>query len=66
MRPLGDILLDMEPLILEAMEDHDLQHGDMLGIIYTYLMVHYPGGREEYEDGSRPEFYYGPRKEVNK
>jgi hypothetical protein len=62
-RKLGEILLEMEPLILEAMETHDLQYSDFLGIIYNYLTVHYPGGMEEYEDGSRPEFYYGyPRK----
>lgn len=62
-RPAGTILLEMEPLILELMETHDLQYGDFLGMMYTYLLVHYPEGREEYEDGTHPEFYYGmPRK----
>lgn len=65
-RPLGQILLELEPLILEAMEAHDLQHGDFLAIVHKYLTVHYPGGLEEYEDGTHPEFYYGyPKGKLN-
>lgn len=60
-RKLGDVLLDMEPLLLE-MVDHDLQHGDILNLVRGYLEVHAPGAKEEYEDGTEPEFYYGPKK----
>lgn len=63
MRPVGEILLDIEPLILELVEDHDLQWGDVINLIYGYLVVHCPGAREEYEDGSSPIFYYGSKEE---
>lgn len=65
-RPLGDILLEMEPLIQEAMDSHDLQWGDMLSLIYGYLMVHYPYAEEEYEDDTRPVFWYGHRDKLVK
>jgi hypothetical protein len=65
-RRLGDILLDMEPLIQEAMDDHDLQWGDMLGLIYTYLQVHYPDHKEVYiENGKSPVFFYGPEESID-
>lgn len=59
-RRLGDILLDMEPLILEMVDGHDLQHGDILNLVRGYLEVHCPNAKEEYEEGGHPEFYYGP------
>lgn len=66
-RPLGDILLDIEPLLLEAMVDHDLQHGDMLGILYSYLKSHLPGHAEVYtDDGTSPVFYYAHHSGLNK
>lgn len=60
-RPLGDILLDMEPLMNEAM-DHNLQWADMLGLVHAWLMVHRPHDREEYVAGGHPEYYYGPKR----
>lgn len=64
-RPLGQILFDLEDVLLE-MVDHDLQWGDILGLVYGYLMVHAPDAREEYTDqgvdGKHPEYYYGPRR----
>jgi hypothetical protein len=59
-RPLGDILLDMEPLMNEAM-DHELQWGDFLGLMHAWLMIHRPHDREEYTAGGHPEFRYGPK-----
>ena len=62
-RRLGDILLEMEPLILEMVVKHDLQHGDILNLVNGYLEVHCPGAKEVYdEDGSSPVFSYAPRK----
>lgn len=58
-RPLGDILLDMEPLLQEAMDDHELQWGDMLGLIHHYLTVHYPNSKEIYNDGTETIYFYG-------
>lgn len=62
LRPLGTILLEMEPLILEMVVKHDLQHGDILNLVRGYLEVHCPGAKEEYEDGYDVEFYYGPKR----
>lgn len=66
-RPLGEIYLEMEPLILEAMLDHDLQYHDFLGDMYGYLGAHCPNNREIYvEDGTSPVFYYGHHSGLNK
>jgi hypothetical protein len=61
-RKTGEVLLDMEPLLLELV-DQEMQWGDILALVYGYLMVHSPDSREEYEDGSHPIFYYGCKKE---
>jgi len=63
LRPLGEVLLDMETIMTEMVEGHDLQHGDVYGLVKSYLDVHHPQAREVYvEDGSNPEFYYGPQR----
>ena len=62
LRPLGAVLLDLEPLLLEMVVNHDLQTGDVLNLVYGYLEVHCPGAKEEYDDGGNPMFYYGPKK----
>lgn len=54
----GDTLLQLEPL-LAALCDQGLQHGDILALVWVYLVVHQPGAREEYTEGGHPEFYYG-------
>jgi hypothetical protein len=58
-RKVGNILLDIEPLLEELIEDHDLQWYDILFLIYGWLMMHMPGAREKYKDGTTPVFYYG-------
>lgn len=60
MRRLGDITLDMEELILEMVEDHDLQWGEIRALLMQYLRTHCPESQEEYNDGSRPIDFYGP------
>lgn len=62
-RPLGDITGELEPLLLEMVESHELQVGEILNLIYGYLRVHTPGAFEVYEDNSNPVFYYGTEKE---
>jgi hypothetical protein len=59
LRKIGDVLLDMEPL-LEEMIAHGLQWGDILNVIRGYLEVHCPDAQEEYVAGGNPVFYYGP------
>ena len=61
-RPLGQVTLDLEPLILEMAIDHELQHGEILNLIRGYLEIHCPTSKEEYMDGTHPEFYYGPER----
>jgi len=62
MRQVGDITLDMEPLLLE-MAEQGLQWGEILSLIHAYLMIHCPDSQEVYTaDGSSPIFYYGPKK----
>jgi len=61
-RPLGDILLDMETLLEELVDSHDLQWGDVLFLILGWLSVHRKAAQETYvEDGSHPVMYYGHR-----
>ena len=59
-------MLDLEPYVQEMMDSHDLQWGDALGLLYHYLMIHYPGAREQYDDGSVPVYWYGHKKELKK
>jgi hypothetical protein len=58
LRPLGHVLLDLEPLLEELVIDHELQWGDVLSLIHAHLQVHLPSGQEEYLDGTHPEFHY--------
>jgi hypothetical protein len=63
---MGDILLDMEPLIQEMMDDHDLQHGDFIGLMDHYLLIHYPNHKEQYADGTVPVLSYRQGKKNEK
>lgn len=63
LRPLGDITQDMEKLLEEMTDEdnHGLQHGEVLALVYTWLCVHAPQAKEEYLDGTHPIYYYGPK-----
>lgn len=65
-RPLGDITFDLEDVITEMIEDHELQHGEVMAIVLNYMKVHFPESQEEYEDGTSPVYYYGHKKYVNR
>jgi hypothetical protein len=60
MRPVGEILLDMEELRQELIDDHGMQWGDLFYELYGWLEIHRPDAREEYVEGGHPVFYYGP------
>ena len=62
-RPLGNITSDLEVLLEEAIDDHDLQCGEVMALVYSWIRVHRPSAVEEYLDGSRPVFFYGPSRE---
>lgn len=67
LRPLGKILLDLEELIDEAIDTHDLQHGDLLNWLYGHLKSHRDDAAEEYVmDDSNPVFLYGHKSDVKK
>ena len=59
--PLGNHMLELEILLDRMIEEHDLQWGDIFGLIRQHLEVHRPDAREEYLDGTYPIFYYGPK-----
>lgn len=63
LRPLGQILLDIEPYLLE-MADHDLQWGDYYGLLRSYLEIHLPDQQETYYDDTNPEFFYGHKEKL--
>jgi len=55
-------LLELE-LILEQMIDyHDVQRYDIIGAVDYWIRVHRPGAIEEYEDGSIPDIFRNPAK----
>ena len=63
LRPVGKITSELEPLLFELALDHDLQHGEILALIHAWLMIHVHSQEETYtEDGTKPIYYYGPRK----
>lgn len=59
-RPLGQTLLDLEVILEEMTDQHELQTGEILNIIKGWIDIHRPCAHEEYMDGTSPEFYYGP------
>lgn len=63
LRKVGDIMLDMEKLLFELHEGHDMQHGEVLYLINGWQKIHTPLQVEEYEDGSHP-VLYGPKQKV--
>lgn len=62
-RTIGKLLLELEELLDEAIDVHELQTGDILSLIFSHLQVHRPDAFEEYTDGTgRPEMYYGVKR----
>ncbi len=63
-RPLGKIMLDLEPLLFEMVETHEMQLQEVFAQIYYWASVHYPDAIPEYLDGSAPKLKgikYGPK-----
>lgn len=62
---MNEIMCKMEKQ-LEKLTDpkgHDLQWNEVLNLVHGWLQTHAPHAQETYtDDGSHPEFYYGPRK----
>ncbi len=64
-RPLGDILLDLEEILDEMVDNQEMEWGDILSLIHGHLVSHRPDAQEEYVDGDSPVFYYGPQKTLD-
>lgn len=61
-RPLGQITADMELLLEEMTDEHELQHGEVLALVKMWLDVHAQHALEKYVSGGSPILYYGPYK----
>lgn len=60
-RPFGEVTADMEHILEEMCDDHDLQHGEVRAQIMNWLKVHRPGNIETYLNGENPIDFYGPK-----
>lgn len=61
LRPLGSVTQDIEPLLEEMVDGHELQVSEILHLVWSWLVIHRPDSVEEYiEDGSSP-IFYGPK-----
>ena len=66
LRKLGNVLLDLEPLLDELVDGHELQMGDILALVRSHLLIHNPGCVEEFLDGSEPIYIYGHESQRSK
>ncbi len=63
-RIISDVLLDLEPLLFELTEEQGLQMGEMLALVKCWIEIHYPDAIEEYQNGTHPIYYYGPKENM--
>lgn len=64
-RPLGQITGELEPLLFEMVCDHELQFGEVLALVHSWLQIHAPQAQEVYCDGSgSPVYNYSPQKSL--
>lgn len=64
-RPLGDILLDMEESLMNLSYDHDMQWYEVLSLVKISLERNCPEGQEKVK-GKTASFYYGPKEGLKK
>ena len=50
MRPYGEIMCEMEPLLEEMCDDHEMQLHEVLGSVEAWVKFHRPDAIEELED----------------
>lgn len=65
LRPVGEILLDMEVLYFELINMHGYQKGDLLANTNSWADVHMECV-EEYTEGGHPLFFYGSVENLKK
>ncbi len=62
LRPMGEILLDLETILEEMVDEHQLQAGDILYDVYGWIETHRPEALERYTmDSSNPVLRYRHR-----
>lgn len=61
LRPIGKVTSDLEAILDEMTDAHDMQWHEVLSLVHGWLQTHAPHQQEEYLDGSNPTFYYGPK-----
>lgn len=59
-------MFDVEYMVKQMVEEHDMQKGEIMALVSQYIDVHYPGAIEEYQDDSNPIFFYGPKESFYK
>ena len=56
---MGQITGDMELLLQEMTNEHALQFGEVIALVYAWLEIHAPHAKEVYvKDGSSPTLTY--------
>jgi hypothetical protein len=63
LRPFGEVTDDLEIILEEMVDEQEMQTGEILAQIFSWIQIHRPEAMEEYLDGTNPVFYYGPKKE---
>ena len=62
-KSIGKLMLELEVLLDQMIDEHELQAGDILNLVHGHLVSHRPDAFEQYiDDGTSPVFYYGPKK----
>jgi hypothetical protein len=61
MRTIGHTLLELEPLLEELVHTHELQKGDVIALVASWIDIHAPEAIEQYVSGGIPQLYYGHR-----
>ena len=62
-KTLGKLMMELESILDQMIDQHELQSGDILNLVHGHLVSHRPDAFEQYiDDGSSPVFYYGPEK----
>lgn len=67
LRPFGAIAFDLETLLEEMVDIHEMQVGEILYTAWAWLVIHRPSAVEQYlDDGGNPTFYLYKDKDNDK
>lgn len=65
LRKMNDIMCDLEKPLQELTDPngHDLQWYEVLYLVFGWLCVHAPWGREKYVNSGGSPVFYGPKED---